>query len=144
MLNREQRKEELVDIMLEQAVFGINEITGEVMSCYTATMARHPNICEKCIFHTEYPKESCRDSRKRWLNQEYIKLPTDWSEIAIDTPVLVRNDIDEKWHKKHFAEYKNGMVYTWDQGIGALDDGSTSWSSQGGKVPWKLAKLGRR
>lgn len=36
----------------------------------------------------------------------------DWSKVAVDTPVLVSLD-DKLWLCRYFADFKNGIVYTW-------------------------------
>ena len=39
----------------------------------------------------------------------------DWSKIKVDTEVIVSdNNID--WKHRHFAMYKDGRFYTWEQG----------------------------
>ena len=57
-----------------------------------------------------------------------------WSNVAVDTPVLVRDDETEKWHRRYFAKYEDGLVYTWVHG-------ATSWSNENNPVPWTYAKL---
>lgn len=65
---------------------------------------------------------------------EYLNI-VDWDKVKIDTRVLVSDD-GINWHKRHFARYTCGRVYTWGYG-------STSWSK--GNVsdvaPWRYAKL---
>lgn len=65
---------------------------------------------------------------------EYLDI-IDWDKVKIDTRVLVSDD-GVNWHKRHFARYTCGRVYTWGYG-------STSWSK--GNVsdvaPWRYAKL---
>lgn len=56
----------------------------------------------------------------------------DWAKVPVDTKVLVRNSKDEEWQRKHFAEYKNGKVFTYDYG--------TSWGVSN-KTPWRECKL---
>lgn len=63
------------------------------------------------------------------LNEEvgYIDIAerlgiVDWSKVEVDTPVFVRDGINEVWKCRYFAEYKDGKVYTWR-------DGKTSWSN---------------
>ena len=60
----------------------------------------------------------------------------DWSKVAVDTPILVRNIKEQEWGKRYFAFFKDGKVYTW---IG----GATSWSADGDKdvLKWEYAKL---
>lgn len=62
-----------------------------------------------------------------------LSRPVDWSKVAVDTPILVRDNIFSKWVKRYFAKYENGRVYVWN-------NGSTSWSGNR-CTPWKLAKL---
>lgn len=57
----------------------------------------------------------------------------DWSKVAVDTPILVRND-GCVWARRYFAEYKNGKVRTYF-------NGATSWSSDGRLGSWDCAKL---
>lgn len=57
----------------------------------------------------------------------------DWSKVAVDTPILVRND-GVVWIRSYFAGYKSGKVRTYF-------NGATSWSSDGRVVSWDYAKL---
>lgn len=65
---------------------------------------------------------------------EYIGV-IDWDKVKIDTRVLVSDD-GINWHKRHFARYTCGRVYTWGYG-------STSWSKGNASdvAPWRYAKL---
>lgn len=60
----------------------------------------------------------------------------DWLKIAADTKILVRDDNDETWHKKHFARFENNKILTFWTGC-------TSWTHPSGTslTPWKYAKL---
>ena len=58
---------------------------------------------------------------------------TDWNEVKIDTPIMVRDSENGDWLKRYFAEYKNGKIYTWD-------NGHTSWETSR-MIEWKYAKL---
>ena len=83
--------------------------------------------------------EHCHMLQLLWLMEEY-KEPeepeVDWSNVEVDTPILVRNPEDEDWIRRHFAKYENGLVYSWC-------DGCTSWSAYRSKyvTKWKYAKL---
>ena len=68
-----------------------------------------------------------------WFVEEYEEPETDWSNVEVDTPILVKNREDDMWRERHFAKYKNGNVYAWS-------DGQTSWSAYDMMV-WKYAKL---
>lgn len=66
---------------------------------------------------------------------EYIGI-VDWSKVEVDTPILVKDDCDDKWEKAYFAEYENGMIYAWN-------NGRTSFSaiSNDDTFIWDHAKL---
>ena len=76
-----------------------------------------------------------------WLLEEYKEpeeLEIDWSKVKVDTPILVRDYEDTEsamvvWLKRYFAEYKDGLVYTWI-------NGRTSWNEDCTKG-WKYARL---
>lgn len=65
---------------------------------------------------------------------EYLDI-VDWDKVKIDTRVLASDD-GVNWHKRHFARYTCGRVYTWGYG-------STSWSKGNASdvAPWRYAKL---
>ena len=89
--------------------------------------------CSECgFFSVDY---SCRHNVCEWLDSEYVAPPVDWSKVAVDTPILVRDSEEEAWRKRYFAKYENGKVCTW---LG----GKTSWSAhRSNVVGWKMAKL---
>ena len=90
--------------------------------------------CSECGFYsTNY---SCTHNVREWLDSEYVEPPVDWSKVAVDTPILVRDSEKESWIKRHFAKYENGIVYAWG-------NGTTSWGafSSDYLVNWKMAKL---
>lgn len=66
---------------------------------------------------------------------EYLGI-VDWSNVAVDTPILVKNQDGEAWEKRYFAFFEDGNVYTWMSG-------TTSWTADiaGGATDWKYAKL---
>lgn len=74
--------------------------------------------------------------KKKWANSEYIEPPIDWSKVAVDTPILVRDNSFSEWGKRYFAKYENGGVYAWSNG--------TTSRSGDRCTPWKLAKLPER
>lgn len=59
----------------------------------------------------------------------------DWSKVKVDTPVLVSLD-DKLWLCRYFADFNNGIVYTWSSG-------ATSWSvrRRENKDAWSFAKV---
>lgn len=83
--------------------------------------------------------DKCRMLQTIWLLEDYEepKEPEiDWSKVEVDTPILVRDTEDEKWLKRHFAKYENGLVYVW-----TLE--RTSWTAPDDRcvTEWKYAKL---
>lgn len=60
----------------------------------------------------------------------------DWSKVAVDTPILVKQNEQDEWEKRHFAYFKDERVYAWLCG-------ATSWSAdyEGDTTNWNLAKL---
>lgn len=80
--------------------------------------------------------EQCRMLQNIWLLEEYEEPEVDWSKVAVDTPILVKNVEYWGWCKRYFAKYENGNVFAWE-------DGCTSWSSTSTDdvTYWKYAKL---
>lgn len=66
---------------------------------------------------------------------EYIGI-VDWSKVEVDTPILVKDDCDDKWEKVYFAKYEDEMIYAWD-------NGRTSFSARNKEDTfiWDRAKL---
>ena len=60
----------------------------------------------------------------------------DWSEVKVDTPVLVKAYKQDDWQKRYFAYFKDGRVYAWLCG-------TTSWSADNDEdaMSWNCAKL---
>ena len=80
--------------------------------------------------------EHCHMLQLLWLMEEYEEPEepeTDWSKVEVDTPILVKESEDGKWHRRYFAKYEDGVVYAWNCGC-------TSWSETV-MTPWKYAKL---
>lgn len=79
---------------------------------------------------------ACFEVKDQLINVgEYLGV-VDWSKVAVDTPILVKDDYDEEWVKSYFASYKNGEVRAW---MG----GRTSFSvkNKTDTFGWKYAKL---
>lgn len=127
MLNKEKYANKIIELAANAGVFVLKN--GEPALC-------RETKCEDCDFNK---LNSCKCSEykfREWLNSEYVEPPVDWSKVAVDTPILVRNSEEETWRKRYFAKYENETVYAWD-------GGKTSWSV-GSKLrifDWKMAKL---
>ena len=68
------------------------------------------------------------DDNLIWEREE-----VDWAKVPVDTKVLVRDSKKEEWRKRYFSEYKNGKVYT-------FNNGWTSWTTSN-KTSWEYCKL---
>ena len=66
---------------------------------------------------------------------EYIGI-VDWSKVPVDTPILVKDDCDDKWEKAYFAKYEDEMICAWN-------NGRTSFSARNkdDTFIWDRAKL---
>lgn len=125
MTNREKFKEKIINIALSDGDgFSLLKNTGDIKHCQTTD-------CPNCCFNDAM---NCFDRRKKWLDDEYESY-IDWSNVKVDTPILVKTKEGENWKRRYFAAYKDGQVYAWDSG-------ATSWSVTN-KLSWgyKYAKL---
>ena len=127
MTNKEKYGNKIIELAIDEGVLALKN--GEPAPCAKIK-------CEDC----DYGKsDSCGGGEykfREWLNSEYVEPPVDWSKVAVDTPILVRDSREEAWRKRHFAKYENETVYAWSAG-------STSWSvsASGNMVVWEMAKL---
>ena len=127
MTNKEKYGNEIIELATNTALFGLKN--GKPAICEEIK-------CRDCDFYES--SDSCKGSEykfREWLNSEYIEPPVDWSKVAVDTQILVRDSREEAWRKRYFAKYENGKVYTWLVG-------ATSWSAhRSNVVGWGMAKL---
>ena len=77
---------------------------------------------------------ACRMLQMLWLLEDYEEPEVDWSEVKVDTPILVRDSERQEWGRRHFAKYEDGVVYAW---VG----GETNWTAEGYMSEWNYAKL---
>lgn len=127
MTNKEKYGNEIIELAVNREMFGLKNgkpaLCGEIK-------------CEECDF---YASNSCKGSTYNfceWLNSGYVEPPVDWSKVAVDTPILVKDCECGNWNRRYFAKYENGMLYAWA-------DGATSWSvpCSDDMTRWKMAKL---
>ena len=124
MKNKEKYKDELVKILSDH--IAIDKDTGVPIDC-------HGFKCQKCMF--QYKEcDNKADIVEKWLEDEHEIV--NWSKVAVDTPILVKDYLNTPWLKRYFARFENGKVYT-------FDDGRTSWSvvNDNELSSWKYAKL---
>lgn len=85
MTNREKFAEKILDIACSGSKIAVNKATSEPIACYELE-------CKDCLFKT-HSYVYCGDITKKWANSEYVEPPIDWSKVAVDTPILVRDNI---------------------------------------------------
>ena len=127
MTNKEKYGKEILELAANTGMFVLKN--GKPALCREIK-------CKDCDFDKS---DSCKGREykfREWLNSEYVEPPADWSKVAVDTPILVRDSEKESWRKRHFAKYENGIVYAWG-------NGATSWGafSSDYLINWKMAKL---
>lgn len=125
MTNYEKNREEIEPIIRMGIQVAIERGTNKICTC---SIIR----CKSCLFYDD--TKSCDEVALAWADAEYIEPQVDWSKVAVDTPVLVRDSVEFDWKKRYFAKYENGFVYT-------FSDGKTSWSGNGDFLAWTYAKL---
>lgn len=77
------------------------------------------NVCNDCLNCGENGR--CKKDKSTiltWMNEEYVDPAerVDWSKVAIDTPVLVRNSEMDAWKRRYFAGYNDNEVYVFSNG----------------------------
>lgn len=89
-----------------------------------------------CLGNNDLQCSSCHMKQMLWLLEEYEEPETDWSKVKVDTPILVRDNENTAWVRRHFANYENGNVWAWR-------DSRTSWtvSDEDDMTWWRYAKL---
>ena len=124
MTNKEKYGNKIIELAIDEGVLALKN--GEPAPCAKIK-------CEDCDYGKSDSRKGSTYNFREWLNSEYVEPPVDWSKVAVDTPILVRDSEKESWRKRYFAKYYNGIVYAWD-------GGSTSWSADR-SIYWKMAKL---
>ena len=92
----------------------------------------YPNWAKDYMVRWEYAKLAKSEDKCEKTSEEEPEV--DWTKVAVDTPILVRDHESQEWDARHFAKYEDGVIYTW---VGA----GTSWTSNGKMVEWRYAKL---
>lgn len=124
MLNREKYAKEILDVVCSGHCFA--KVDGKITECGRTD-------CDECDFGDSF---ICMAKAMEWANSEYVEPPVDWSKVAVDTSILVKDVKSGEWNRGYFAMYENGTVFTWYHG-------ATSWSAEGESdiASWKFAKL---
>lgn len=129
MTNKEYYNDKIIEIACrEECTIAFNNKTNEMVACNDLL------YCSCCKFANQ---GNCREALSKWLDEEYKEPSVNWSKVAVDTKILVKNSEDDKWYKRYFAKYEDGKVYT-------FFNGRTSWSVKDGDYyvcDWEYAKL---
>lgn len=124
MKNREKYREEILNYKRGEVEFCNNFIEANILK----------PLGIKC---SEISCVQCKLISDMWLEEEYKEQEpeVDWSKVAVDTPILVRDSENSRWRKRYFAKYENGKVFAWN-------DGKTSWTNYDEEpLVWNYAKL---
>lgn len=124
MLNKEKYAKEIFEIACNGSAIAV--VKGKLVTCVGTS-------CKDCDFYSKRGRD-CIEQCKEWCEAEYVEPQVDWSKVAVDTPILVRDKECYTWKKRYFAKYEEGYVYAWN-------DGADSWSSNDFASPWRIAKL---
>jgi hypothetical protein len=127
MTNYEKYKKQIEKFARLSISFALNKDNKEIIEC-----AGH--ICDDCAFNNS--SGGCDDNKIDWADAEYIDPEVDWSKVAVDTPILVKQLRHNDWSRRYFSHYdnKNGLVC-------AFSEGKTSWTGQDDWKSWNYAKL---
>lgn len=92
---------------------------------------------ERSLFYCDCVDCSqCRMIQMLWLDEEYTEPEIDWSQVKVNTPILVKDYDEQKWKKRHFAKCVDGNVFAWCYGKTSYSVSSDECVSE-----WKYAKL---
>lgn len=112
MTNYEYYKEQIERITRLGRMVAINATTGEIVCCGETS-------CNECLFQGS-DVTSCPQNAFEWADKEYKEPEVDWSEVPIDTPVLVSDD-KQTWRHGHFAGKKRRTTLYLESRIYKLD-----------------------
>lgn len=99
MKNREKYADEIIDIAV-MSKLALKD--GKPVPCIEMR-------CSECGFLSA--NHSCGHNVREWLDSEYVEPPVDWSKVAVDTPILVRDSEKKCVEKKIFCKIRerNGV-----------------------------------
>jgi hypothetical protein len=126
MTNYEKHRTEIVPIERMGRKVAFEKATNKITACGNLS-------CKECLFWED--DFNCDRRALEWADAEYIEPEVDWSEVPVDTLILVNDNVDHFWIRRYFAQYDNGKVY-------AFVDGRTSWTATDDDIcSWNYAKL---
>lgn len=108
----------------------VNEIREYKGDSFCADFVK-PNILKSEYCDLDCTR--CRMLQAMWLLEDYKEPEIDWNEVEVDTPILVRDNDNDKWIRRYFATHDGKSVYAWNCGC-------TSWT-ENDVTAWNYAKL---
>lgn len=132
MQNQKYFEKEILNIAVTGQAVAVHKKRLEPMVC-------SKDVCKNCLNCGENGKcKKDKEAITRWMNEEYVDPAerVDWSKVAIDTPVLVRDDENDLWKRRYFAGYNNDKIYV-------FSNGTTSYTCTDDEKPviYKHARL---
>ena len=125
MTNFEKHKEEIIEISK----------SGDAVALVGNCLVKCRSVrCSQCAFYND--STPCDGPRMLWMYQEYEEPKVDWSNVPVDTKILISTN-NKSWTKRYFAGlHSNGNVMAWR-------DGRTSFSATNSEdySCWEYAKL---
>ena len=111
-------------------------LTGEKPTMYDDVDEVRIGSCKKCMGAYSIARILPKLKSNEVFSIEEELGIVDWSKVKVDTPILVKQQKEDRWEKRYFAFWENGKVNAWMCG-------TTSWTSKiaGGATRWNYAKL---
>lgn len=131
MTNREKYGEQLLDLLSRDEGIALKD--GKPAPCGSTPCMECDLLDTGCALRgTGFSSFEIA----QWLNAEYKEPQVDWSTVAVDTKILVRDSEEDEWNKRYFSHIDDGDVY-------CFQVGATSWSNPKSREQssWKYAKL---
>ena len=135
MKNQKYYEKEILKIAITGQAVAVHKDKLEPMVC-------SKNVCNDCLNCGENGRcKKDKEAIAKWMNEEYIDPAEriDWSRIAIDTPILVRNDECNIWERGYFAGIGKDGIFVYPNGTTNF----TQSSREDKPVVYKHARLAK-
>ena len=135
MKNQKYYEKEILQIAITGQTVAVHKERLEPMVC-------SKNVCNDCLNCGENGRcKKDKEAIAKWMNEEYIDPAEriDWSKIAIDTPILVRNDECNIWERGYFAGIGKDGIFVYPNGTTNF----TQSSREDKPVVYKHARLAK-
>lgn len=135
MQNQKYYEKEILKIAITGQAVAVHKERLEPMVC-------SKNVCNDCLNCGENGRcKKDKEAIAKWMNEEYIDPAEriDWSKIAIDTPILVRNDECNIWERGYFAGIGRDGIFVYPNGTTNF----TQSSREDKPVVYKHARLAK-